>query len=377
MDAPGLPGHEWQPPDQPHPNGTGPDPFAAADLARLVRKPGKRPAVLADLIYGGKLHSVAGAPESGKTIICLHLMLAAMAKGHRVILFDHETGPDQIGDLLRAFGADPDMVADLMTYVPFPQTTWRDADVARMHDMAAALRPAIVGFDSFGEMLAANGAKEIDSGEVTRFANRVFMPLATDLNCGVIITDHDAKGGEQGGFSRYARGSTAKLGKVDVAIKLEAVKPFSRDSDGMLRLIVTKDRPGCLYRTWEVAVTRNPLSLSFTRTKPTGNGEMSPAKAGMLAALTDNPLTIKQLVDRFAHAVGHGLRRETASRMLNELLAEGLCDRLDQGNGVEALWSKPAGDTLDTVLPPEPPEDDGTGGWGPDSIAGADRLAGL
>jgi hypothetical protein len=333
----------WQPDDsEPSPNGTG-GPFRPLDLAAAIRQPGVRPRVLRNLIYGGKLHSIGGPPEAGKTILLLWLMLAMMSYGRPAMLFDHETGPEQVSDLLRAMGADPDMIAELFTYVAFPETGWHDPDLSAMHELIADRRPAIVSFDSLGEMLGANGSDENKAGDVTRFANRVFLPITRRYGAAVIFTDHDAKGSEGAAPSRYSRGTTAKLGKTDVQIKMAALHPFSRDEDGALTLTVTKDRPGCLRRHWEIAVTRDPLTLSFRPGRPPapGGGGMSPAKAKILDVLNEDPVNIRRLVDRIAEKYGHGLHRVTVNNILRELADDGLADKLDGGPGREALWIKP------------------------------------
>jgi hypothetical protein len=365
LDPRTFPGDDW-PIDEDEASTNGADPFRKYDLGAQLRKPGKRPAVLANLIYAGKTHSISGPPEAGKTILCLHLMMTAMALGRPVVLFDHETGPEQISDLLRSFGADPKLVDKLLTYVPFPATGWRDVDVTRMHDMVSAIQPAIVTFDSFGEMMAANGADENRAGDVVRFANRVFAPI-TRLATGnrrppaVIITDHDAKPSASGAGDRYARGSTSKLAKLDVAIKLTPVRPFSRDNDGLVQLMISKDRLGCLHRHWEIAVTRFPLAMTFRKTSapkgkstgpvPPGPEGMPPAQRKLLDVVNNEPAGIKVLTDRVAEKYGHGFKRPTVSDAMNALLEAKLVDRLDGGPGREALWLLPGGSLEDVVGP--------------------------
>ena len=69
-------------------------------------------------------------------------------------------------------------------------------------------------------MMSANGADENKAADVIRFANRVFLPIMHDHGEAVLPTDHDSKAAEG---SRYSRGSTSKLGKTDVMIKLIAL----------------------------------------------------------------------------------------------------------------------------------------------------------
>jgi hypothetical protein len=65
------------------------------------------------------------------------------------------------------------------------------------------------------------------------------------------------------------------------------------------------------------------------------------------AVLTGQPATIRQLTDRLAAKYGHGLKRETVSRCLNELARAGLAEAYEQGAGKATLWAIPAGQTCD------------------------------
>jgi hypothetical protein len=322
--------------------------------------------VLRNLIYAAESHSLTGPPEAGKTLVLLDLLLAAMRFEYPVMLYDHESGPRHIGQLLNALGADPAMVSKFLTYVPYPQTKWREPDVIDMQARVAQVEPKIVAFDSLGEMLARNGADENKPADVMNFCERVFVPLTQPpFGCGVIVTDHDAKGGEDR-FSRYGRGTGAKLGKFEVALKLEPVEPFSRDMDGRIKLTVTKDRPGCLFRWWDIAVTRQPvLALTYGKGRPPlkrGEEGVSPAKLALLAVITDKPATIKRVGDRYGKANGHFLRRNTISTHLNELAALGYVERIGAESGTEALWVRrdPSASLADAGEDP--------GGWGQGTV---------
>jgi hypothetical protein len=331
-------------------------PFARLHLADIMRRPARRPALLENLLYPAKLHTVTGPPESGKSALCIWLMLTAIGHQHPVIMFDGEAGAEHTADILRAFGGDPDLVDKFLWYVPFPETGFSVPDIAWLRELVREVRPVLSVWDSSAVFMAQAGVNENSTGEVTRFWSRIWLPLAREEKCAVLVTDHDAKGGNGGG-DRYARGSSAKLAGVDVAWKLQALTPFSRDQDGRLSLTVVKDRPGCLHRHWEITVTRDPLYLAFRRTSPPsgGGGGLGPAEEKLLAALTFKPMSTRTLMDRFAAMHGHGLRGETVSRCLNHLVELGLTERGQDGR--EAVWCKPApepDENLDQPTLPEP-----------------------
>lgn len=68
--------------------------------------------------------------------------------------------------------------------------------------------------------------------------------------------------------------------------------------------------------------------------------DMAPAGIKLYEALKaiGKPSTSRQIVDQVAKMHGHGLARPTSSKHLNILADAKLVDRVDRGQGVEALW---------------------------------------
>lgn len=166
----------------------------------------------------------------------------------------------------------------------------------------------------------------------------------------MVVIDHDVKTGEA---SRFARGSGAKLGATDVAFKVAIVQAFSRTSNGVLRMTVTKDRRGWLHRWHEIGVhTGNGMRLAFTETTEDGEPEavkLTPAAQKVKAVLIAQPSGIAAITDRLAATFGHGLKRETVSRSLNDLARAGLAEKYELGAGKPTLWAIPAGQTCDVT----------------------------
>jgi AAA domain len=334
------------------------------DLGGIMRRKLPPPQVMGRLLYAGRLHTLSGPPEAGKTVLSLWLALGAMRAGHGVLMVDEETGPRQVADLLNSMGAEPELIDKHLHYLPFTGLPWQGENLASLHELVGRNKPRLAIFDSAAELLAALDLDENSAGDVTRFWASALTPIARVHGCSVLLIDHDAKGGD----SRYSRGTGAKLAKPDVSLKLEALRPFSRDQDGAIKLTVAKDRIGCLHRYWQVHVTARPLALRFAKTTFAAQGDggdgMSPATRKLLEVLDGTPADQQTIVDRFAARNGFGLRRETASRCLTDLLEAGLADRLDQGRGRAALWSRavntplPAqaaeGGTKDEAGPPPP-----------------------
>lgn len=320
------------------------------DLAGVVKRPVPLPAIYGGLIYHGRVHTMAGPPEAGKTVCALWIALQMMKRGHRILMLDEETGPRQVADLLRSMGAAAEMVDQQLYYTAFNDLPWKADDIDHLAQVCIAWKPALTIFDSASEMLASAGIDENKPAEVTNFYKLVLRPVAAKHRSAVLLLDHDAKE-QPGKVSRYARGTTAKLASPDVSIKLYPLHAFSRSQDGALGLMVSKDRLGGLHRYYSIRVTASPLALHFTKTSATEveGQSMSPAAEKLLDVLTNTPMTNEQLVDRVHAKYGHGLRRETVSRVLNALADQGLVQRDDMGKGRPALWMKPGGALTDQM----------------------------
>jgi hypothetical protein len=271
-----------------------------------------------------------------------------------VLVVDEEAGLEQTTRLLEALGADPELVDKHLTYLPYPCIRLTPKGIGELRALLADIRPALALLDSCAAMMTAAGLDENSANDVNRFWYGLLAPFCQDFGCSVLLTDHDKHGGE-GGQSRYARGSSAKLAATDVQFKLWPVHPFSRQQDGLLQLSVVKDRPGWLHRYFKVRVTRSPLALSFMKTtqpQPDEQQALSPSCQQLLAVLSDTPATIPQLVEKLSVVYGHGMRHQQAQTSLSELAASGLADRMDLGKGQQAMWVKTGNQLLDVLKPP-------------------------
>lgn len=317
--------------------------FERFDLAALAAEGVPPPVLLCgDLLYKGGLHSLSGPPDCGKSTIGYLWALQLLREGQHVVIFDEESGAEQVVEKMLALGAKPDELENV-DYFQFPGRTWTNDDIAALADvLMLEPRPALVMWDSSAAFLARAGLDENAAADVTRFWANVLTPCARRAGAAVLVIDHDVKNGEA---SRYARGSGAKLAATDVAYKLDAVKPFTRTQDGILKLTVTKDRRGWLHRFHRIRAEHGAV-LTFhiseaaedeAEVKETG---LPPAQAKLLDAMDDTPATVVELVDRIVERHGHGLKRETVSRSLNALADAGLADRIDQGPGKASLWTQ-------------------------------------
>lgn len=317
------------------------EPLASFDLARLIEVGVPGPNLMCGgLLYRRGLHTLTGPPDCGKTSLALRWALDLLDAGTSVVWLDEESGPEIAAEKLIAFGVKPADLADLH-YYPFPSRPWSPGDVAMLGEVMKTCRPVLTIWDSAAAFLARAGLSEDDAGEVTGFWSNVLAPCARLYGSAVLVIDHDTK---NGGQSRYARGSGAKLAATDVAYKLEAVRQFSRSQDGELRLTVTKDRRGSLPRAHRIRVARSPLTFAFAEdavppdlASPQPAGKPT-AKDLVFSVLTDTPEPVAKIAGLVNAKCGHALRRPTISGALNSLANDGLADCVDPGTGRQKLW---------------------------------------
>ena len=194
--------------------------------------------LIPDLLYERGIHSLYSPGGTGKTIMALWCVVQTIKQKLNVIYCDEENGSDTIAELLQCYGADSHDVDSYLRYAEFPHLTAKDT--VRWSRTVSTVKPSLVVFDSFADMLALEGADENSSVHVTQWIKNFAEPVKS-LGGAVLILDHINKADSGKG----ARGSTAKLAKVDVAWKLSG-KQFDRNTTGEITITKDKDRMGCL-----------------------------------------------------------------------------------------------------------------------------------
>lgn len=277
-----------------------------------------------DLLYLGAVHTLSGPPDCGKTTLACWWMLRAVRDGGTVLFLDEEGGREIVIEKFQALGA---AHGERIGYVEFPSRSWNETDLAMLSDVLSERKPAIVAWDSSAAFLARAGLDENAASDVTKFYSQVLTPAARKHNAAVLVIDHDVKNGEP---SRYARGSGAKLAATDVAYKISPVKPFSKEENGVSKLLVAKDRRGWLARSHEAAFipSDGTLKVNITAVEPDReHPTLAPAGQKVLEALDSVPRTVRELMDQVYAAHGHRLTRETVQKELTKLQDLGLAQQ--------------------------------------------------
>lgn len=184
-------------------------------------------------LYAGRVHLVHSKPGVGKTLWALLKSKELLNADQTVMYLDAENGPSMIVPRGKALGI---RSFKNFKYNPSPEPNLSPQWVADfLHDVGR-MKPDVVFIDSFADFLAGCGLDENSSMDVTRFYGEVLKPVR-DQGVAVVILDHEPW--ESRG---HARGSTAKLAKMDVEWEMRQTQFFNQNLVGELTLNLKKDR---------------------------------------------------------------------------------------------------------------------------------------
>lgn len=228
------------------------------------------------LIYPGRVHVFAGEPESGKSWLALHLCAEQMGIGRHVIYVDFEDTLAGVVARLVALDIEPQRILTLFHYVRPSEPLGPEGRHA-LAELLSRTQPALVVLDGLTEALTLHGLALESNRDVAHFLELVPRFVARQ-GPAVVIIDHVEKDKERRG--RWAIGAQHKLAGVDgVSYGLEVVKPVVRDGDGLVRLLVAKDRPGHVRRVAferktaaEISTRSEKGLLTLTVATPGGHG---------------------------------------------------------------------------------------------------------
>lgn len=221
--------------------------FEPIDLAAIINRGPQQPELLTPFLYAGRFTTLSAEPGGAKTWVALWQTIEVLRGGRSVVYIDLENGDEIIAERLALLGANPDELYGLCYLRPHG-CSWSQIEVLNLLGVLDGLdSPALVVFDSLPDFLAGAGLNEDAAGDITGFVDRVLAPIL-DRGAAVLVLDHLPKPAADGSKkrSRYARGSGAKLAKVDVNLLLETEAEFSATASGRLALRQTKDRLGRL-----------------------------------------------------------------------------------------------------------------------------------
>lgn len=219
------------------------------------------------LLYPGKVHTLMGESESGKSWVSLLAAAQVLTAGGRALLIDSEEHPLEAVRRLRLLGLPDDVIRRVAIVNPETAVTADEASKAAYRVLLDTQWDLVV-IDSVERTMALEGTDSNASGPVSAWMQTLPLLLARHTGAAVVIVDHVTKPRKDAapGADRYALGSQAKLASVGVAIRVapEGGTPPAPGAVGRVLLTVTKDRYGALVRGTQFRVT-------VDSTAPTGD----------------------------------------------------------------------------------------------------------
>lgn len=194
------------------------------------------------LLYPGKIHSLQGESESGKSMVAQAEVAEALKRGHPCLYIDFESDQGTVVGRLLAMGCTPDQVRSGLHYVRPDINPHAINEIEAFTSLLRnQYRLAII--DGVTEAFAVFGVKSNDNDEVTAWGRIVPKRIAAATGAATLLIDHVTKSEE--GRGRFAIGAQAKLSYLTGATyTIEPVEPIGVGMSGRLAIRVGKDRPG-------------------------------------------------------------------------------------------------------------------------------------
>lgn len=236
--------------------------YVRETAAILIRSDGQA------LVYRGRISSMYGESESGKTWVALITCAQVLTDGGTVAYIDFESDAATIVARLRALGVTD---FDGLIYLHPERRPTHPADLDAW-DALMGMRLDLAVIDGVTEALVMWGGASKDNDDITAWAGAFPKQLARSTGAGVITIDHVTKSADTRG--RFAIGGQAKLATLDgVGYLVEPEQVLAPGKVGVLHVRVAKDRPGDVRANsglWR-ATDRTQLTavITFDATEPT------------------------------------------------------------------------------------------------------------
>jgi len=325
------------------PNGKPAGKLRRLDVARMVREnPPPVPWIVEGLVVRGALTVLNGREGEGKSLLAMALA-AGVALGEnqagmechagRVLIVDAENGQYETHRRVHALG----LPGSVEMFEPGDgQRFDLRHDLGDLERLLAEHKPDLLVLDSFRTLW---GGEENDSGDVAKVLDPL-RNLVRRHNAGTILLHHSGKG--TGGY----RGSSA----IGASAELGFTLAHDEDDDDRDRrsLACWKCRPAPKpAKSWlRLSVERGMVLIDEAEPPEEEPSPERPVvtalKPLVLAALTDDPQTRADV----ARAVDRDPKDRSVGRVLGDLAAEGLADKIGPEN--RPLWKVAGGNPPST-----------------------------
>lgn len=197
------------------------------------------------LFYPGKVNTIAGESESGKTWLALLGCVTEINRGNHVVYLDFEDDAGGVVTRLLVLGAHPDDVLDRFHYVR-PESSPMLTDLDSFMATVTTVMPTLAVLDGVTEAMSMLGLELKDNTDIAKFGRHLLRPFVK-LNAAMVTLDHVVKSAENRG--RYSIGGVHKVNGLNgVMYVVEPIHPFGIGLTGRSRVRISKDRPAQIRR---------------------------------------------------------------------------------------------------------------------------------
>jgi hypothetical protein len=226
------------------------------------------------LFYPGRINSVFGDSGSGKSWLLAFVISQVISDGRDAVVIDYEDTPSALAARLQQVGVDTDDILAHLIYIS-PQERWDGRAAGHLANGLSGRDVALAVIDSTGEGMAQDGVNPNSDDEVARWFQGAARTLA-GFGASVVLIDHVVKSRESARGVEFASGSHRKRAAINgAAYFLEAIVSPSRETDGLLKLVVRKDRFGWRKHGATAAeirmVNQEDGNVTMTLVAPVGN----------------------------------------------------------------------------------------------------------
>jgi hypothetical protein len=303
--------------------------------------------VVSELLFLDSLARINGPSGHGKSFVSLdvagHVAVGEPWHGRAVhqgiVIYLVAEGMRGIRKRVRAWEQHHGRKMNGVKFLPRPVQAL-DIEWHVLIEACRRLAPVLIIVDTQARVTV--GVEENSATEMGRVIDRMEQ-LRTATGACVVLIHHKGLNGDHG------RGSTAVKGamQTELAVTKDNSSVYlatdkQKDSEEIGRLAFTLRQVAIDGEAEEDG--RPVTSAVLVLDDAPGGGmpapKLTPAAKKLLDALRalDSPADTSEVIDQLAKLHGHGLRRETASRHLNDLARGGMAIRHDQLGGL-VQWS--------------------------------------
>jgi len=278
------------------------------------------------LFYPGRINSVFGDSGSGKSWLLAFIISQVIKAGRDALVVDYEDSPASLAARLGQVGLTTEQIIKHLVYVS-PQERWDARGAANLLEAVVDRDVVIAVIDSTGEGMAQDGINPNADEEVARWFQGAARTLA-GVGAAVVLIDHVVKSRESGRNAEFASGSHRKRAAINgAAYYLEAVVSPSRERDGLLKLVVRKDRFGWRQHGSTAAeikmVNGEDGSVEMSAVQPEGKSGDAWAPTTLMSRVCDALQEAGVAMPRSAIKSAVGKRAEYVDIAIDHLVAGG------------------------------------------------------